>query len=183
MASLKTKEACLKCHAEQGYQEGEIRGGIRVTFPFRNSFPLAAVLVGHTGIGLAGLIGIFFAGRRLNNAYVTIRKQATLDEVTGVPNRRSFSERIEAELNRSWRDQEPLSLTICDIDHFKSYNDHYGHEEGDQCLKKVAQQIRNTLKRPSDFCARFGGEEFAVILPGTSFEDAMHVGEEIRKNI
>ena len=60
---------------------------------------------------------IFYAGRRLNNVYVTIRKQATLDEVTGVSNRKSFSERIKAELNRSWRDQEPLSLIICDIDH------------------------------------------------------------------
>ncbi|MFO7801725.1 MAG: diguanylate cyclase [Desulfovermiculus sp.] len=183
MAPLKTKKACLKCHAEQGYQEGDIRGGISVTLPFRESIPMTAMLLGHTGIGLVGLLGIFVAGRRLNNAYDTIRRQATYCELTGIPNRRSFSERIIAELNRSQRDQEPLSLIICDIDNFKSYNDHYGHEQGDRCLRKVAQQIQNTLKRPSDFCARFGGEEFAVLLPGTSLENAMHVAEEIRKNI
>lgn len=183
MAPLKTKKACLKCHAKQGYQEGDIRGGISVTLPFRDSIPLTAMLVGHTGIGLVGLFGIFVAGRRLNSAYITIRRQATFDELTGVPNRRSFSERLMTELNRSRRDREPLSLIICDIDNFKSYNDHYGHERGDHCLRKVAQQIENTLKRPSDFCARFGGEEFAVLLPGTSLDNAQHVAEEIRKNV
>ena len=183
MAPLKTKKACLKCHAEQGYQEGDIRGGISVTLPLGDSIPLTAMLLGHIGIGLAGLLGMFVAGRRLNLAYDTIRRQAIFDELTGVPNRRSFSQRNLAELNRSQRDREPLSLIICDIDNFKLYNDHYGHEQGDQCLRKVAQQIQNTLKRPSDFCARFGGEEFAVLLPGTSLENAMHVAEEIRKNV
>ena len=183
MAPLKTKKACLKCHAEQGYEEGDIRGGISVTLPFRDSIPLTAMLLGHTGIGLVGLLGLFVANRRLNNAYDTIRSQATYCELTGIPNRRSFSERIIAELNRSQRDKEPLSLIICDIDNFKSYNDHYGHEQGDKCLRKVAQQILNTLKRPNDFCARFGGEEFAILLPGTSLENAMHVAEEIRKNV
>jgi len=183
MAPLKTKKACLKCHAEQGYQEGDIRGGISVTLPFRDSIPITAMLLGHIGIGLAGMLGIFVAGRRLNTAYDTIRRQATYCELTGIPNRRSFSERIIVELNRSQRDQEPLSLIMCDIDNFKSYNDHYGHDQGDKCLRKVAQQIQNTLKRPSDFCARFGGEEFVVLLPGTSLENAMHIAEEIRKNV
>lgn len=183
MAPLKTKTACLKCHAEQGYQKGDIRGGIRVTQPFRFSIPLTALLLGHIGLGLAGLIGIFIAGRRLSSAYDTIRRQATFDVLTGVPNRRSFSERILAEFNRSLRDREPLSLILCDIDHFKAYNDYYGHEQGDQCLTKVAQQIRNTLKRPSDFCARYGGEEFVVLLPATAAAGAARLAEEIRENI
>lgn len=119
----------------------------------------------------------------MGNAYDTIRKQAISDELTGVPNRRSFSERFAVELNRSRRDQEPLSLVIIDIDYFKSYNDHYGHEQGDQCLEKVAREIRNTLKRPGDFCARYGGEEFVVLLPANSSAGAMHLAEEIRNNI
>lgn len=181
MAPLRIKTECLKCHAEQGYQKGDIRGGLRVTIPFDASIPLAALLLGHIGIGLLGLIGIFAGGRKLGNAYDTIRKQAILDELTGLPNRRSFSERIAVELNRSRRDQEPLSLIIIDIDYFKSYNDHYGHEQGDQCLEKVAREIWNTLKRPGDFCARYGGEEFVVLLPATSSTGAMNIAEAIRK--
>lgn len=183
MAPLKTKAECLKCHQEQGYKKGDIRGGLSVTIPFASSIPLTALLLGHIGIGLLGLTGIFAGGRKLGNAYDTIRKQAISDELTGVPNRRSFSERIAVELNRSRRDQEPLSLIIIDIDYFKSYNDHYGHEQGDQCLAKVAREVWSTLKRPGDFCARYGGEEFVVLLPAASSTGAMHFAEEIRKNI
>jgi len=183
MAPLRTKTECLKCHAEQGYKKGDIRGGISVTIPFDLSIPMRALLLGHIGIGLLGLIGIFTGSLRLGNAYNTIRKQATSDELTGVPNRRSFSERITVELNRSRQDHEPLSLIIIDIDYFKYYNDHYGHEQGDQCLKKVAQQICNTLKRPGDFCARYGGEEFVVLLPATSSAGAVNIAEKIRINI
>jgi len=183
MAPLRTKTECLKCHAEQGYKKGDIRGGISVTMPFDPSRPIRALLFGHIGIGLLGLIGIFTGGHRLDNAYNTIRKQATSDELTGVPNRRSFTERITVELNRSHRDHEALSLIIIDIDYFKYYNDHYGHEQGDQCLKKVAWQICNTLQRPGDFCARYGGEEFVVLLPATSSTAVMGIAEKIRINI
>ena len=183
MAPLETKDECLKCHAAQGYQKGDIRGGIRVTLPFEASIPMTALLLGHIGIGLLGLIGIIAGGLRLGNAYNTIRKQAKSDGLTGVSNRRSFSERIAVELNRSRLDQEPLSLIMIDIDYFKPFNDHYGHEQGDHCLKKVARQISNTIKRPGDFCARYGGEEFVVLLPATPSAGAMHIAEEIRINI
>ncbi|MBS3779300.1 MAG: GGDEF domain-containing protein [Desulfovermiculus sp.] len=103
---------------------------------------------------MAGGFGIFAGGRKLQNAYVTIRKQATFDELTGVPNRCNFSERILVELNQCRRDREPLSLIVCDLDNFKYHNDHYGHEQGDKCLKEVAQQIQKTLRRLIDFCAR-----------------------------
>ena len=183
MAPLRTKTECLQCHAEQGYQKGDIRGGISVIMPFDLSIPITALLLGHIGIGMLGLIGIFTGARRLGNAYNTIRKQATSDELTGVPNRRSFSERIAVELDRSRREHEPLSLIIIDIDYFKYYNDHYGHEQGDQCLKKVARRICSTLKRPGDFCARYGGEEFVVLLPATSSTGAMYIAQKIRINI
>jgi diguanylate cyclase (GGDEF)-like protein len=72
---------------------------------------------------------------------------------------------------------------MCDIDNFKSYNDTYGHSEGDECLKQIAQTIKKTLRRPRDFCARYGGEEFVIVLPDTPEEGAVRMAEEIRENV
>lgn len=112
-----------------------------------------------------------------------LQRQSVIDALTGIPNRRHFSETIIREFRRAGREQRPLSLIMCDIDRFKDYNDRYGHAAGDECLAKVAGAIAETLKRASDFCARYGGEEFVVILPGTSLKDALHIAEEIRQNI
>jgi diguanylate cyclase (GGDEF)-like protein len=87
------------------------------------------------------------------------------------------------EFQRSKREKYPLSLIMCDIDNFKSYNDTYGHKKGDECLKTVAQVIDNTITRPGDFCARYGGEEFVVILPNTPPKGALNIAEEIRTNV
>jgi len=183
MAPLITKKACLKCHAKQGYKEGDIRGGISVTLPFSMKIPFFPLLIGHILIWLAGVFGIIIAGVRLKNAYETIRRQAAFDALTGIPNRRSFMEAILREYRRCKRNKEPLSIIMCDVDHFKAFNDTYGHAQGDLCLKKVAQSIKNSLKRPGDFCARYGGEEFVVILPNTSLKGALHIAERIRENV
>jgi len=183
MAPLQTEQACLNCHSKQGYKEGDIRGGISVTLPFGMGIPLSSLLLGHVGIGLIGLVGIFVAGVRLSKAYETIERQAVMDALTEIPNRQSFSDTMEREFKRSQREQAPLSIIMCDIDHFKEYNDSYGHSNGDLCLKKVAQAIRNSLKRAGDFCARYGGEEFIVILPNTSPDGAMRVAERMRLNV
>lgn len=183
MAPLKTQKSCLKCHAKQGYKEGDIRGGISVTLPFPMSNSLFALLFGHIGICFIGLLGIAVAGRKLASAYEKLKIQAVFDPLTGIPNRRSFSETITKEFLRSRRDGQPLSIMMCDIDNFKVYNDTYGHAAGDLCLKKVALEIKNTLKRPADFCARYGGEEFVLVLPNTPIDGAMHLAEKIRKNI
>jgi diguanylate cyclase (GGDEF)-like protein len=151
--------------------------------PFAVSIPLKALLAGHLTIGLVGLLGIITAGMRLQKAYNIIRKQAVTDSLTGIPNRRSFTERIATEFKRSLRDQVPLSVILLDVDTFKAYNDTYGHGRGDQCLQKVSRHIKDSLKRPSDFCARIGGEEFIVLLPETSLAGAVKVAEKIRKNI
>ena len=87
------------------------------------------------------------------------------------------------EFKRSQREKVPLSIIMCDIDNFKAYNDTYGHNSGDVCLKEVAQVIKSSLKRPVDFCARYGGEEFIVILPSIALDGAMHVANKIRLNI
>jgi len=183
MAPLITKKSCLKCHAKQGYNEGDVRGGISVTSPFVMKIPFFSLLVGHIVIGFVGLFGIVITGGRLSKAYETIKNQAVFDALTGVPNRRSFTESILTEYKRSLRYQQPLSIIMCDVDNFKAYNDTYGHSSGDLCLKKVAQTIKTSLKRPGDFCARYGGEEFVVILPNTLHDGAMHIAEIIRSSI
>ncbi len=155
MAPLIAKESCLDCHARQGYKVGEIRGGISVTTPFVMNISFLPLLLGHLALAVLGLLGIVFATHSLRKAYATIQHQAIFDALTGVPNRRSFSENILAEFKRSKRNQLPLSAIMCDVDNFKAYNDTYGHNKGDTCLKKVAQAVQKSLKRPGDFCARY----------------------------
>ncbi|MFO7599929.1 MAG: diguanylate cyclase [Candidatus Desulfacyla sp.] len=183
MAPLKTTASCLKCHAERGYQVGDIRGGISVTLPFIPKIPLVPLIVGHVVIGVLGLFGIAVFGTKLNRAYEAMEEQAIIDGLTGIPNRRNFSDRLPKEFDRSRREGYPLSLIMIDVDHFKAYNDIYGHQSGDECLQKVAHVIKTTLKRPGDFCARYGGEEFVVILPHTNLEGARSIAEKIRANI
>lgn len=183
MAPLRTEKTCLACHAKQGYKEGEIRGGISITMPYNPASHTLWLAVGHLIVLLTGLSGIVFAGTRLDRAYSTIRRQSLFDALTGIPNRRSFSERIMQEFNRSRRDKHPLSIIMGDIDRFKQYNDKYGHSKGDECLRSVAQAINSTLKRPGDFCARYGGEEFIIILPNTTVQGAESIAEDIRKNV
>ncbi|MBL7032504.1 MAG: DUF3365 domain-containing protein, partial [Nitrospira sp.] len=151
MAPLLTSKSCLECHAEQGYKEGDVRGGISVTFPFDPNILIFPLLSGHIVIGFIGILGIVIAGGRLNKAYETIKIQAIFDSLTGVPNRRSFSRKILEEYKRSKRYHESMSIIMCDIDNFKTYNDTYGHSRGDDCLRKVAQQIQSSLHRPGDF--------------------------------
>lgn len=106
-----------------------------------------------------------------------------LDSLTGIPNRRLFEEELSKEWARATRDQAPLSLIMADIDHFKEYNDHYGHPAGDLCLVDVAQAMYHTLSRPGDVVARIGGEEFAFLLPQTDLSGALAVAEQIRERI
>ncbi len=108
---------------------------------------------------------------------------STLDGLTGIPNRRKFDEFIDIEWRRAVRGAYPLSLIMIDIDHFKLFNDNYGHGAGDECLKKVASSLYSSARRPADFVARYGGEEFVAILPESSLEQAKFFAERIRYNI
>lgn len=105
------------------------------------------------------------------------------DGLTGIGNRRSLDEVIEREWKRAVREQSKLAMLMIDIDYFKLFNDTYGHLAGDECLKKVAATITGIIKRSMDFAGRYGGEEFAVILPTTDEQGAMAVGEKIRAAI
>jgi diguanylate cyclase (GGDEF)-like protein len=105
------------------------------------------------------------------------------DALTNIANRRSFVEFFGRELARSARSKEELALLIIDIDHFKEYNDNYGHVKGDVCLTQVAQVLKNTLKRKVDFVARYGGDEFVVVLSDTDIKGAKQIAESIAQNV
>jgi diguanylate cyclase (GGDEF)-like protein len=111
------------------------------------------------------------------------RELANADALTGLANRRGFDERLEEEWSRAVDGGEPLALLLIDVDLFKSYNDIYGHIGGDTCLRCIAGVIAGTLQRHSDVAARFGGEEFAVILPNTEMEKALLVAESVRQAV
>ena len=116
----------------------------------------------------------------LREQTMVLRSQTFSDGLTGIANRRHFDVAMEKEHRRAKRGGTPLSLLMIDIDHFKAYNDHYGHQKGDQCLIQVAAALAGMLKRPCDLMARYGGEEFAMILPETDVEQATLMAETIR---
>lgn len=109
-----------------------------------------------------------------------LQQLAEKDDLTGIPNRRSLDRCLEQEWKRHCRSRQPLSVLFIDVDYFKQYNDHYGHQAGDQCLIRIAQLLHQHAKRATDLAARFGGEEFAMVLPDTDARNARRIAEEIR---
>jgi diguanylate cyclase (GGDEF)-like protein len=108
-----------------------------------------------------------------------LRRTATTDSLTGIANRRRFDELLEREWRRARRCLDPVSLLMIDVDHFKLYNDLYGHPKGDICLRHVAQILMRECKRPADVVARYGGEEFMILLPQTPRQGAQHVAQQV----
>ena len=115
--------------------------------------------------------------QQLAAANAQLAQLSTTDALTGIGNRRHFDERLANEWNRGARQQTPLALLLVDIDHFKLYNDHYGHVAGDHCLRLVAQALACCVRRADEMAARYGGEEFVLLLPGTSLEAARAVAQ------
>ncbi len=105
---------------------------------------------------------------------------AAIDGLTNIYNRRKFDETIDHEWRRAARHRSSLSLMMLDIDHFKLFNDHYGHARGDECLRRIAEALKNTLQRAGDFIGRYGGEEFAVILTDQDPDAALLLAEGLR---
>jgi two-component system chemotaxis family response regulator WspR len=120
---------------------------------------------------------------QLERANEELQKLAALDGLTGIANRRRFDDTLRAEWQRAHRNKAPLSLLLCDVDHFKLYNDALGHPAGDLCLKKTAAVLTACLKRPADLAARYGGEEFALLLPDTDIDGASQMAETCRARI
>ena len=109
-----------------------------------------------------------------------LRDLSHRDPLTGIANRRALEERLSSEWRRAARHQVPLSLLMLDVDHFKTYNDHYGHIAGDACLERVAEALSQTIGRAEDLVARYGGEEFAALLAGSGPEEALALAEKVR---
>ncbi len=157
----------------------------------RSNIPLVALL---TGLIFTGVIYYqwlnqlyrthnieLLVARRtqeLSKANKRLRELSQTDALTGVANRRLFEERLQQEFLRLRRSRKPLSLMMIDVDYFKSYNDHYGHQQGDETLARIARCIAATVHRPADLVARYGGEEFIVLLPDTN-ASALELGRDI----
>jgi len=110
-----------------------------------------------------------------------IEKLSMIDQVTNLNNRRSFESRVNIEISRALREKEPISILMIDIDFFKKYNDAFGHQQGDVALKTFSRMLPAVLRRSSDFAARWGGEEFVMLLPNTDSRGALEVAEHVRK--
>jgi diguanylate cyclase (GGDEF)-like protein len=138
------------------------------------------ILAGAT-IGLA-----LFAARELRKRTAVeadLALMATTDSLTGLSNRRSFDDALAREWQRAVRDRSPISLLMIDADHFKAYNDRYGHQAGDDALAAIAVSISASTRSVPDMAARYGGEEFAILLPGASSDEAAYVADRVHESL
>jgi diguanylate cyclase (GGDEF)-like protein len=179
MRPFVTEKSCLKCHAVQGYKEGDIRGGISVSIPME---PLRTIersrrvelSLAHGFLWIMGMIGIVVGTRRLRSQTLLREKLeeelfilSINDPLTGLYNRRGFLSLAEQQLKLSDRNKRGVQLYFADLDGLKSINDTLGHEEGDKALSEVAAVLKETF-RTSDIIARMGGDEFAVLAIDTT---------------
>lgn len=121
--------------------------------------------------------------RQLEEANKSLRRMATIDTLTGIANHRSFREFLESEWRRAVRDQAPVSVVIADIDDFKGFNDTFGHQAGDECLRRVGAALSSGVGRAGDLVARYGGEEFVVVLGHTDASGALVMAERLRARV
>jgi diguanylate cyclase (GGDEF)-like protein len=135
------------------------------------------------GVVLSLLAAIMVIGWRLIQANGQLQRLATQDALTGLANRRHFDDALAREFRRAAREAAPLSLLLVDLDHFKRFNDSYGHVAGDACLKSVCAQLALSAQRPGDLAARYGGEEMGIILPHTDLAGAMHIARQLQQRI
>jgi diguanylate cyclase (GGDEF)-like protein len=123
------------------------------------------------------------ANQELSERNEELKGLAEVDDLTKIPTRRMFEQELKRGWRRTVRTSRPLTLLLCDVDNFKSFNENYGHQAGDECLVKIARAVSASARRPGDYAARYGGEEFAVILQDTGIEGAQHVAERICKGV
>ena len=121
--------------------------------------------------------------RELDAANQELKRLSASDGLTGIANRRFFDDYFSREWRRSRRCSGEIAILMCDVDHFKAYNDTYGHQAGDDCLRLIAHKTRDSMERPADLAARYGGEEFVILLPDTPMAGAQSVAEKVRQVI
>jgi diguanylate cyclase (GGDEF)-like protein len=191
MAPLFMEESCLRCHGEQGYKAGDVRGGISVTFDIENiQSKLTRNLYVILFLGIASivlLLGVVYLFernliRKLAEARKLLVKFSITDELTGLFNRRHVIKRFAEEFERAKRTGEDLGCILIDIDNFKSINDAYGHIIGDKVLRAVSEHFQRMV-RAYDIPGRYGGEEFIIVMPDTDPAHAVALAERIRETI
>lgn len=121
--------------------------------------------------------------QQLETANAELKRISSLDGLTGIANRRHFDETLDKEWRRALRAGKQIALGMIDVDHFKLFNDNYGHQAGDRCLQMVAKLLDSSVSRSGDMAARYGGEEFALVMPSTSLADAKMVLEKVRAGV
>ena len=179
LAELSRGEKPTNCDIELDPGEGGVRFYIVSATPY---YGLDGVLFGIVE-SYRDITDRKRAEEALQQANEKLRQLVSLDGLTQIANRRRFDECFRTEWKRMAREDKPLSLVLCDLDCFKLYNDTYGHQMGDDCLRAVAQCLQSQLKRPSDLSARYGGEEFVALLPDTDSSGALQVAESIRREV
>ncbi|MBF0460836.1 MAG: diguanylate cyclase [Magnetococcales bacterium] len=191
MVPLLVEPKCLECHADQGYREGDVRGGISVSFditPIQKGIEQSRLLlIGLTVVLFILLLGVVYlfvskVYRQLDVALVKLREMATTDVLTGLFNRRHFFDQLANEISRHKRYRRDLSCIFMDLDHFKKINDQHGHAIGDEALRAMGKLLRKRC-RQEDICARYGGEEVVILLPETALEKARTMAEVLRQQV
>jgi diguanylate cyclase (GGDEF)-like protein len=144
---------------------------------------MGAIMLTLVAFTLAATLFLAYEIDRRAKAEDKLEEMATTDGLTGLPNRRKFDATIDSEWRRAIRSRSPISVLMIDADHFKAYNDTFGHQAGDQVLIGIAICISDSVRRAGDCAARYGGEEFSVLLPGTAGADALKIAETIRNKV
>jgi diguanylate cyclase (GGDEF)-like protein len=201
----RTDESCMKCHSIPerapndlvkrygntvgfGEEIGKIRAMIVIEIPINEiekatvkEFLTTSIVILFVFLGSFIFIGLLVKKEReLKKTNRELQTISNTDGLLNIANRRHFNEYLDNQWKLMARNNTPISLILCDVDYFKSYNDTYGHVAGDDCLKLIATTIAATIARPADLVARYGGEEFAVLLPNTENEGAVYIAEAIR---
>lgn len=185
MPGMSGFEVCARLKAEPALEDVPI---VFVTSHRDESFELAGFGVGAVDfiakpVNRQLMVVRVRSQLRVKRMADELRRSATTDALTGVANRRQLDATLEREWLRARRSRTPLAVVLVDIDHFKAFNDNYGHPEGDVCLRQVAQALRGACLRPADLVARYGGEEFALVLPDTPTLGAEHVARRILHSV
>lgn len=202
MRPMFVQSSCLGCHGIQGYEVGDLRGGIGVAVPMSPYIAHEAERTGmlclsYSMIWMFGLASGLASYRVIRNRTIERTKLTTKlerinyklekfsyqDGLTQIANRRMFDAILKREWASAKRNNQQMALIMIDLDHFKEYNDGYGHQAGDYCLSRVALSLNKVIKRSSDLVARYGGEEFVLLLPHTDEKQALLLARQCQVEV